>query len=68
MFALPDSGVTVWPVRLIFDPPASPPAFQPQNGYYKQDDGKRRQPAVNPIAGGSSGGIPAFLQGFHSHT
>lgn len=30
MFALPDTGVTVWPVGLILDPPAPPPSTAKQ--------------------------------------
>lgn len=67
MLALPDSGVTVWPGGLIFDPPATPPPPNRKTAFTNRgpaDDGERRQPAVNPIAGGNSGGgIPTFLQG-----
>lgn len=66
VFALPDSGVTVWRVRLILDPPAFPhsphPHFNRKTAITNREpvnDGERRQPAVNPIAGGSSeGGFP----------
>lgn len=54
MLVLPDSGVTVWPVRLILDPSSPHPPTQPQNATITNrdpvGDGERRQPTANPIS------------------
>lgn len=65
MFARPDSGVTVWLVRLILDPPAPTPPFNHKTAITTGDPVDEGEPDRWWKLRGGDSRFPAAV---HSHT